>query len=86
MGSSHAKLSVVMAVSTTEQGRATRQRIVVAAAALIGERGVAGTSLDDIRAATSSSKSQLYHYFGDTNGLVQAVIDRAVIGKAVLMN
>jgi TetR/AcrR family transcriptional repressor of nem operon len=59
----------------TEQGRATRGRIVAAAAALIGERGVAGTSLDDVRAATGSSKSQLYHYFGDKRGLVQAVID-----------
>src|ERR1700761_256663 len=63
------------APSMTEQGRATRGRIVVAAAALIGEHGVAGTSLDDIRAATNSSKSQLYHYFGDKHGLVQAVID-----------
>jgi AcrR family transcriptional regulator len=61
--------------SMTEQGRATRGRIVVAAAALIGDRGVSGTSLDDIRAATSSSKSQLYHYFGDKHGLVRAVID-----------
>ena len=52
-------------VAVTDQGRETRARIVAAAAALIGERGVAGTSLDDIRAATSSSKSQLYHYFGD---------------------
>ncbi len=59
----------------TEQGRATRARIVAAAAALIGERGVASTSLDDVRAATGSSKSQLYHYFGDRHGLVQAVID-----------
>jgi AcrR family transcriptional regulator len=42
---------------------------------LIGEHGVSGTSLDDIRAATNSSKSQLYHYFGDKHGLVQAVID-----------
>ena len=61
--------------SMTEQGRATRERIVTAAAALIAERGAAGTSLDDVRAATSSSKSQLYHYFGDKHGLVQAVID-----------
>jgi TetR/AcrR family transcriptional regulator, transcriptional repressor for nem operon len=61
--------------SMTEQGRATRGRIVAAAAALIGDQGVSGTSLDDIRAATNSSKSQLYHYFGDKHGLVQAVID-----------
>src|ERR1700727_1045286 len=63
------------APSMTEQGRATRGRIVAAAAALIGKQGVSGTSLDDIRAATNSSKSQLYHYFGDKHGLVQAVID-----------
>ncbi len=57
----------------TDQGRATRGRIVAAAAALIGERGAAGTSLDDVRAATASSKSQLYHYLGDKHGLVQAI-------------
>jgi TetR/AcrR family transcriptional regulator, transcriptional repressor for nem operon len=61
--------------ASTEQGRVTRLRIVAAAAVLIGERGVAGTTLDDVRAAASSSKSQLYHYFGDKRGLVQAVID-----------
>ncbi len=73
-----------MAVSSiTEQGRATRTRIVRAAAELIGERGVAGTSLDDVRAVTQTSKSQLYHYFGDKHGLVQAVIEyqsAAVLG------
>ena len=46
-----------------------------AAATLMAERGVAGTSLDDVRAVTDSSKSQLYHYFGDKRGLVQAVIE-----------
>jgi TetR/AcrR family transcriptional regulator, transcriptional repressor for nem operon len=65
----------VPTVPVTEQGRATRERIVAAAAALIGEWGVSGTSLDDILAATDASKSQLYHYFGDKHGLVQAVID-----------
>lgn len=67
----------------TKQGRATRERILVAAAELIGERGAAGTSLDDIRAATGASKSQLYHYFGDKRGLVEAVVDHqcaAVLG------
>jgi AcrR family transcriptional regulator len=59
----------------TKQGRATRARIVRAAAELIAERGAAGTSLDDVRAATGASKSQLYHYFGDKHGLVEAVVD-----------
>lgn len=59
----------------TRQGRATRERIVRAAAELIAERGAAGTSLDDVIAATGASKSQLYHYFEDKRGLVEAVVD-----------
>jgi TetR/AcrR family transcriptional repressor of nem operon len=62
----------------TARGRATRDRIVTAAASLVHERGVAGTSLDDVRAATGTSKSQLYHYFADKSALVRAVVDRQV--------
>jgi AcrR family transcriptional regulator len=62
-------------IPTTKQGRHTRERIVRAAAELIAERGAAATSLDDVRAATGTSKSQLYHYFGDKHGLVEAVVD-----------
>jgi AcrR family transcriptional regulator len=47
----------------TPKGAATRRRIVTGAAALIRERGVANVGLDDIREATSTSKSQLFHYF-----------------------
>jgi AcrR family transcriptional regulator len=45
------------------------------AAVLIHERGVAGTTLDDVKAAAEVSGSQMYHYFPDKNDLVQAVID-----------
>jgi TetR/AcrR family transcriptional repressor of nem operon len=62
----------------TTRGRATRDRIVAAAAALIHERGVASTTLDDVRAATGTSKSQLYHYFADKSALVRAVVERQV--------
>ncbi|MGK2870321.1 MAG: TetR/AcrR family transcriptional regulator [Mycobacterium sp.] len=47
----------------TKKGAATRQRIVEGAAAEIRDRGVALTTLDDIRARTRTSKSQLFHYF-----------------------
>ena len=58
----------------TAKGAATRQRIVEAAAALIRERGVADTGLDDIGAATATSKSQLFHYFpGGKLDLLHAV-------------
>ena len=49
----------------TAKGAATRQRIVEGAADLVRARGVANVGLDDIRAATSTSKSQLFHYFPD---------------------
>jgi AcrR family transcriptional regulator len=47
----------------TSKGAATRQRIIEGAAAEIRERGVAVTTLDDVRARTGTSKSQLFHYF-----------------------
>jgi TetR/AcrR family transcriptional regulator, transcriptional repressor for nem operon len=59
----------------TRKGQATRDRIVAAAAALIYERGVAGTSTEDIQAAAGVSASQLYHYFADKRTLTRAVID-----------
>ena len=45
-----------------------------AAARLIYERGVAGTTLDDVRATAEVSGSQLSHYFAGKDELVQAVI------------
>jgi TetR/AcrR family transcriptional repressor of nem operon len=60
----------------TPKGERTRARIVDAAAALIHDRGVTGTTLDDVKAVAEVSGSQLYHYFADKEGLVQAVIDR----------
>jgi AcrR family transcriptional regulator len=54
-----------MGTTLTRKGLATRQRIVAGAAELFRERGVAGTSLDDVCEATSTSKSQLFHYFAD---------------------
>ena len=59
----------------TAKGERTRARIVENAAALIHERGVAATTLEDVKVAAEVSGSQLYHYFPDKNDLVQAVID-----------
>ena len=59
----------------TPKGARTRARIVQEAAALIHERGVAGTTLEDVKVAAEVSGSQMYHYFPDKNELVQAVID-----------
>ena len=59
----------------TPKGARTRARIVEEAAALIHERGVASTTLEDVKVAAEVSGSQMYHYFPDKNALVQAVID-----------
>jgi TetR/AcrR family transcriptional repressor of nem operon len=64
----------------TEQGRATRERIVAATSRLVAERGVAATSLDDVLAATRTSKSQLYHYFEDRAELLRAVVSHNTEG------
>ncbi|MFJ9759581.1 TetR/AcrR family transcriptional regulator [Streptomyces sp. NPDC101149] len=47
----------------TAKGKATRQRIVEGAAAVLRERGAALATLDDIMARTGTSKGQLFHYF-----------------------
>lgn len=60
-----------MPTPRTERGRATRARILAAAADLIHRRGVSGTSVDDVLAAAGAGKSQLYHYFGGKRGLVK---------------
>ncbi len=55
-----------------------------AAARLIHEHGVAGTTLDDVRVAAEVSGSQLSHYFAGKDELVQAVIDHqadAIVGN-----
>jgi TetR/AcrR family transcriptional repressor of nem operon len=58
----------------TAKGRATRERIVAAAARIMYEQGVAITSIDDVKVAAGVSSSQLYHYFADKQALVQAVV------------
>jgi TetR/AcrR family transcriptional regulator, transcriptional repressor for nem operon len=59
----------------TAKGSQTRQRIIVAAAELMFEQGVAGTTTEQVRAAAGVSSSQIYHYFADKQALVLAVIE-----------
>jgi TetR/AcrR family transcriptional repressor of nem operon len=63
------------AARLTTKGQRTRTRIIDAAAEVIHERGVAGTLIEDVKAAAGVSSSQLYHYFTDKDDLVEAVID-----------
>lgn len=58
----------------TPRGAATRRRIIEAAAELMYAKGVGSTTLDDVRAASGTSKSQLYNHFADKEHLVRAVV------------
>src|SRR3954462_5671432 len=58
----------------TAKGRATRARIIDAAAQLMYENGAANTSLEDVRKAAKASGSQMSHYFADKRSLIRTVI------------
>ena len=58
----------------TGRGRASRERIVERAAELFAERGIAGTSLDEVLAAAAAGKGQFYHYFRGRDDLVEAAV------------
>jgi TetR/AcrR family transcriptional regulator, transcriptional repressor for nem operon len=59
----------------TRKGQETRRRIIDAAAELIFGKGIAHTTIEDVRSAAEVSSSQLYHYFEDKPALVRAVIE-----------
>ena len=58
----------------TRRGKLTKGRIVELAAALMYQRGVSATSIEDILAASGTGKSQLYHYFSSKEELVAEVL------------
>jgi TetR/AcrR family transcriptional regulator, transcriptional repressor for nem operon len=58
----------------TKKGQETRSRIIVAAAELMYEKGVAGTTIEDVQHKAKISSSQMYHYFNKKKELVLAVI------------
>ena len=62
----------------TAKGRATRDRIVTAAAELILSDGLSALNMDALRKAASVSGSQLAHYFTDKRALIRAVVARQI--------
>ena len=62
----------------TAKGRATRDRIVQAAAELILSDGLSALNMDALRKAASVSGSQLTHYFTDKQELLRAVVARQI--------
>ncbi len=58
----------------TRKGLATRARIVEVAARLMFERGVANTSIDQVRRLADVGGSQMSHYFADKRDLTRHVV------------
>jgi TetR/AcrR family transcriptional regulator, transcriptional repressor for nem operon len=70
------------AAKLTPKGQQTRRRIVEAASRLAEIHGIAGITLEDVRAEALVSSSQIYHYFVDRRSLISAVIDDRESGLA----
>lgn len=60
----------------SRKGTATRARIIDRAATLMYSRGVAGTTIGDIRRSAAVSGSQITHYFTDKQALAREVVAR----------
>jgi AcrR family transcriptional regulator len=58
----------------TRKGLATRARIVDVAARLMFERGIANTSIDQVRRTAEVGGSQISHYFRDKRDLTRHVV------------
>ena len=61
----------------TNDPERTRANILQVAEAEFGEKGLAGARIDEIAAATKTSKRMIYYYFGSKEGLYLAVLEES---------
>jgi TetR/AcrR family transcriptional repressor of nem operon len=59
-----------------QRGAKTRERILDGAESLVLDRGLAGTSVDDILAEAGTSKGAFFHHFPTKNHLARALVER----------
>jgi AcrR family transcriptional regulator len=64
-----------MSPTRRRDAAATKQRLLQAATQEFVERGVAGARVDRIAARAKANKRLIYDYFGDKDGLFDAVLD-----------
>lgn len=63
--------------SRTNDPERTKANIMEVATAEFGEKGLAGARIDEIAAATQTSKRMIYYYFGSKEGLYLAVLEES---------
>ncbi len=61
----------------TNDPERTKANILEVAATEFGEKGLAGARIDEIAAATQTSKRMIYYYFGSKEGLYLAVLEES---------
>ena len=61
----------------TNDPERTRADILAVAEVEFGEKGLAGARIDEIAAATQTSKRMIYYYFGSKEGLYLAVLEES---------
>jgi len=61
----------------TNDPERTKANILQVAEAEFGEKGLAGARIDEIAAATRTSKRMIYYYFGSKEGLYLAVLEES---------
>jgi AcrR family transcriptional regulator len=61
----------------TNDPERTKANILQVAETEFGEKGLAGARIDEIAAATNTSKRMIYYYFGSKEGLYLAVLEEA---------
>ena len=66
-----------MAATRTNDPERTMAGILEVATVEFGEKGLAGARIDEIAAATRTSKRMIYYYFGSKEGLYLAVLEES---------
>src|SRR6266851_3771980 len=70
-------LRTVMARGQYPKSRVSRERILDAATELFAARGYAGAGVDRLAERSGIAKTAIYYHFGNKEGLLAAVLDRA---------
>jgi AcrR family transcriptional regulator len=66
-----------MTKAKPRRGEVSKERILDAAAELFSQRGYAGAGVDQLAARSGIAKTAIYYHFGNKEGLLAAVLERA---------
>jgi TetR/AcrR family transcriptional repressor of nem operon len=70
----------------SRRGDETRERILDGAERLVLDRGLAGTSIDEILAETGTSKGAFFHHFPSKNHLARALVERYAANDVAVLH